>query len=99
MAAKDELNMGELAAAVVAADPEIRNELKGLVQDIIRHMRYTMRHGEASSKLQLARAITPQLLSAINKVNESEGQAAQKAAYERMMGALRGEYVPEDAPT
>lgn len=96
--AGDELSMGDLAAAVVASDPKLRNELKGLVQDMIRHMRWTMRHGEPSAKTQLSKQIMPQLLKAINKVDQDEGEAEERAAYERMMAALRGDLPPADAP-
>lgn len=85
------VSLGELAQAVVAADDELRNELKALVQDIIGHMRYTMRHGDPASKLSLAKSITPQLLTAINKVDHSEDEQARREAYNRMMAELRGE--------
>lgn len=85
------VSVGELAAAVVAADEDLKNELKHLVQDIIGHMRYTMRHGDPSAKIALAKTITPQLLGAINKVDKGEDEQAKRAAYERMMADLRGE--------
>lgn len=92
--AEKELNIAELAAVVVAADPELRDEIKGLVSDIIGHMRYTMRHGDPNAKLQLARYITPQLLGAMKRVDKADNEAEKRAAYERMMAQLRGEDVP-----
>jgi hypothetical protein len=83
--------VGDLAAAVVAADPELRDELRGLVADIVGHMRYTMKHGEPASKIALTKTIIPQLLGAINKVEKSEEQDGQRAAYERMLAAVRGD--------
>jgi hypothetical protein len=88
-------NIGDLAAAAVAADDDLRDSLKGLVSDVIQHMRYTMRHGDPAAKLQLSRAITPQLLSAINKVDEEQGRAAEREAYKRLMGAFKGELDPD----
>ena len=85
------LNVGELAAAAVAADDDLRDDLKGLVSDVINHMRYTMRHGDPAAKLQLSRAITPQLLSAINKVDEEQGRAAEREAYQRLLSAFKDE--------
>lgn len=96
--ANDRLSMGDLAAAVVAQDDDLRDNLKGLVNDMIKHMRYTMRHGDPSQKTALARQIIPQLLTAINKVDADEGEKEEKAAYERMMAALRGENPTADAP-
>ena len=89
--AGDRLTMGELAAAVVAQDDELRDSLKGLVNDMIRHMRWTMRHGDPSAKTALAKQVIPQLLTAINKVDQNESEAEERAAYERMMKALTGE--------
>lgn len=92
--AGDRLTVGELAAAVVAQDEEVRDDLKALVRDMIRHMRWTMRHGEPSAKTALSKQIIPQLLTAINKVDQNEHEAEERAAYERLMRAMAG-----DAPT
>jgi hypothetical protein len=97
MARDGELSMGDLAAAVVAADDDLRDDLKKLVADMIRHMRWTMRHGEPSAKTQLSKQIMPQLLKAINKVDSDESEKEERAAYERMMAALRGDVIPVDA--
>ena len=91
------LSMGDLAAAVVAQDEELRGSLKGLVNDMIKHMRYTMRYGEPSAKTALSKQIIPQLLTAINKVDEDEGEKEEKAAYDRMMATLRGD-MPDVRP-
>jgi hypothetical protein len=92
------LNVGELAAAAVAADDGLRDNLKGLVNDVINHMRYTMRHGDPAAKLQLSRAITPQLLTAINKVDEEQGRAAEREAYQRLVEAFKGELDLDGEP-
>lgn len=92
------LSIGELAAAVVAQDDTLRDELKALVRDGIRHMRYTMRHGDPAQKTAIAKQIMPQLLTAINKVEGDAGAAEERAAYERMMAGLRGEPVVIDSP-
>jgi hypothetical protein len=94
----DKLSLGDLAAAVVAQDEEIRDDLKGLVSDMIKHMRYTMRHGEASAKTALSKQIIPQLLTAINKVDSDESEKEEKAAYDRMMAQLRGDPVTHPRP-
>ena len=99
MAAPAKLSMGDLAAAVVAQDDELRDELKGLVSDIIKHMRYTMRHGDPGQKVQLSKSVVPQLLGAINKVDGDAGAAEERAAYERMMAALKGAPVVGSAPS
>lgn len=93
--ARDQLSVGDLAAAVVAQDEEVRDQLKGLVTDMIKHMRFTMRHGEPSAKTALSKQIIPQLLTAINKVDGDEREAEERRAYERMMASLRGEAPPD----
>lgn len=98
--AGDRLTVGELAAAVVAQDEEVRDDLKALVRDMIRHMRWTMRHGDPSAKTALSKQIIPQLLTAINKVDQNEHEAEERAAYERLMAALAGNApVAEPADT
>ena len=92
--ARDQLSVGDLAAAVVAQDDEVRDQLKGLVTDMIKHMRYTMRHGDPGQKTALSKQIIPQLLTAINKVDADENEAEERAAYNRMMAAMRGEVAP-----
>ena len=91
MAASGPVSVGDLAAAVVAQDPQLQNELKGLVADIVGNMRYTMRHGDPASKAALSKAIVPQLLSAINKVEKSAAVEEQREAYERLLAGIRGD--------
>jgi hypothetical protein len=89
--AEQQLSIGELAAAVVANDDELRIQLKGLVTDIIGNMRYTMRHGDPAAKIALSKSVIPQLLSAINKVDTEKARESEKAAYDRLLAAVRGE--------
>lgn len=91
MAAEAKLSIGDLAAAVVAQDEQIRNQLKGLVNDVVLHMRHTMRHGDPAQKTALAKQVLPQLLTAIKKVDGDTSAAEERAAYDRMMAAIRGE--------
>lgn len=95
MAGNQNVTVTDLAAAVVAEDDELRGQLKALVSDMIGHMRYTMRHGDPAAKLALAKNITPQLLSSMQKVESGEGDKERRAAYERMMRELRGD--PDDS--
>lgn len=89
------ISVGDLAAAVVAQDPQLQNELKNLVTDIVGNMRYTMRHGDPAAKAALSKAVIPQLLSAISKVERDGARDEERAAYERMMAAIRGD-LPAD---
>jgi hypothetical protein len=94
----DKLSLPDLAAAVVAQDEDIRDSLKGLVQDMIKHMRYTMRHGDPSAKTALSKQIIPQLLNGVHKVDSDAGEAEERAAYKRLMSALAGDAPVEKTP-
>lgn len=83
--------IAQLAAGVVADSKEIKEELSGLIQDIIKHQRMVMRVGSPSDKLALTKAILPQMLQAMNTVAQDEAAAEEQAAYDRMRAALRGE--------
>lgn len=91
---KNTQTMSEVTTAVVAQDKEIRDSLKGLVDDMIHYLRHTMRHGDPAQKLQLSKQIVMPMLTAINKVDASEEEAAERAAYQRLMRELRGEGSP-----
>lgn len=90
--------LAQLATAVIADDKDMRNELKGLVQDIIKHQRLTMRVGTPAEKQALVKAVLPQMLSAMNTVAQDEAAADEQAAYDRMRATLRGEHPMETLP-
>lgn len=93
--------LAQTAAAVVASDPVLKNELSLLVQDIVKFQRYTMKFGSSQDKLALVKAILPQMLGAMNTVAQNEEAAAERAAYDRIRAMMRGEpetVVEEDAP-
>lgn len=87
----EQKSMSELTSAVVAQDKEIRDSLKALVDDMIGYLRHTMRHGDPAQKLQLSKQIVMPMLTAIHKVSATEEEAAERAAYQRLMMQLRGE--------
>lgn len=94
----EHVSLNDLAATVVAQDPEIRAQLKGLVSDLIGHMRYTMRHGDPASKIALTKQVLPSLLGSIKKVEGEAGDAEARDAYERMIATLRGDAPVADMP-
>lgn len=83
--------VGEIASTVIAGDDQLRLEIRELIHDIIEQMRYTMRHGSVSERLQLAKSITPQLLGALNSVDQGEAARTRRDAYERLLGEVRGD--------
>jgi len=88
-----------LAAAAVEAinsDTNLKNEMNQLVLEIIAHQRMVMRVGSPADKTALVKAVLPQMLSAMNTVAETEREAEERLAYDRMRAELRGE-APQQA--
>lgn len=79
------------AAAVVSEDPQLKKELSSLIGDMVKHQRYVMRYGAPADKLSLTKSILPQMLAAMNTVAQSESEAEEREAYDRMRAELRGE--------
>ena len=90
--------IAELAAGVVGADPLIKAELGGLINDIIKYQRLVMRVGSPADKIALTKAILPQMLAAMGTVAQSEAEAEERKAYDNMMAVLRGEQTMESLP-
>lgn len=82
--------IGEMAAAVVAQDPQLQDELRELVRGIVKFMKHTMVHGDVNAKTALARSITPQLLSALSSVDNDVKMREERQAYDRMLDGVRG---------
>jgi hypothetical protein len=80
-----------LAAAVIAQDPELRNDLRSMIKDMIGVLRYQIRYGDDSTKISLAKTMVPQLLRSMQNVEQDEERAAERMAYERILASARGE--------
>lgn len=83
-----------MAAAVVQSDPVLREQLTGLVRDVIAHMQFTMAHGMASEKATLYKALAPSLLSALQSADANDRRGEERKAYDRMIAMMRGEADP-----
>lgn len=96
MVTKNDVQVADLAAAVVASDPELRDDLKRLARDMIKHVRMQMKHGDDSMKSALAKTMLPHMLKAMNSVEDDERNAKMLKAYENMKEQFR---VPEHTAT
>lgn len=96
MANSNQRNVALAAAAVEAinSDPVLKNEMNHLVREIIAHQRMIMRVGSPADKTALVKAVLPQMLSAMNTVAETEREAEERLAYDRLRAELRGEDTP-----
>jgi hypothetical protein len=90
--------LADLAAATIASDPTIKREMSQLVREIIAHQRMVMRVGSPADKTALVKAVLPQMLGAMNTVQQDEQEAEERAAYDRLRAALRGEVPVDEAP-
>lgn len=90
-ATNGKISIGELAATVVAQDPELRDDLRALMRDIVISMRRTMKHGAPNEKLQLVKTITPALLKGLGEADQGESDRRRREAYERMLASVRGD--------
>lgn len=84
-------SINELAKAAIEADPTLADLVRGIVKDAVSHARYIMRHGTDSEKSALMKTLMPHMLEALRQTEQSERSRAEKEAYERMMGQLRGD--------
>jgi hypothetical protein len=57
-----------------------------------------MRVGAPADKIALVKAVLPQMLGAMNTVAQDEQEAEERAAYDRMRAALRGDLPAQDLP-
>lgn len=80
-----------MASAIVRSDPILREQLSSLVHDVIAHMQFTMKHGMASEKAALYKALAPSLLSALQTSDATERKGEERKAYDRMLSMMRGE--------
>ena len=80
----DELSLEEATVALINSDPELREELRGLIRDATARYRHTIRWGSPDARLAAIKAIVPGLLRAMGRVEQSEQEAAMREAYERL---------------
>lgn len=83
------LSVIDLAARIVADDPELRDSLRELMNDAIVHMQYTLKHGSMAEKNLLAKVIMPTLIKALGETNSGEAAQREREAYQRMMDGFK----------
>lgn len=88
--------IAEVAATVVASDPELRNRVGRLVKRLVAEAEHTLDFGTPTDRAALMKAIVPTMLRSIQSAEGDAGNVARAAAYERMMAALRGEAEDDD---
>lgn len=81
----------DVAAAIVANDPQIRQRMKKIVNSLLDDAERTIAIGDPRDKAQLMKQVMPALLRSMQGADANASEAAEKVAYDRMLAALRGE--------
>lgn len=82
-----EKSLEDATVAIIATDPELRAELRGLIMDATKRYRHVVRWGQPDARLAAIKAIVPGLLRSMGRVEQSEEEAEARAAYERLLKA------------
>jgi enoyl-CoA hydratase/carnithine racemase len=82
--------LATIITEVVAADPELRDDARELARDLMRSARRMMLVGTADVKLNLFKAVLPQMLKAVGSVEADEQEREREEARRRMMLGLAG---------
>ena len=80
-----DLSLEEATVALINSDPELRDELRGLILDATRRYKHVIRWGAPDARLSAIKAIVPGLLRAMGRVEQSEQEAELRAAYDRLL--------------
>lgn len=84
----------DAAARVVANDPDVKAEMKTLLMAMIRDAKHVMKNESPANRQKLFSSVVPALLRSMSSADANASESAEKAAFERMMGMLRGD-TPE----
>lgn len=83
--------LADVAAQVVADDPQIRARMKRLVNMMLDSAERTMRLGSPQEKALLMRQVVPGLLRSMQGADVNASEAEERKRYERIMAFSRGE--------
>lgn len=83
--------LGELAAAILTDNAELRARVHRLIEALVASAEYTVRYGTPTERAQLMRTVVPSLLKSIQAADTGSGDDAQAAAYQRLLSAMGGE--------
>lgn len=82
--------MRDVAARVVADNPDIKAEMQGLIMAMIKDAKHMMRTGTPSERQRLFNSVLPALLRSMQGADANANEAAEKEAWEQMKRDLLG---------
>jgi hypothetical protein len=91
MAAGRDASLTSLEDATVALlqqEPELRAQLRTLLSTAIARFQHTIEFGSPDARLTAMKAIVPGLIKSMGRVEQSAGEAEQRAAYERLLHGI-----------
>ena len=92
-AASNTDNVAKLSSAALAADPELRKRTQSVFSQSLRIAENQLRMGTDAQRSSIIKAIVPQLMRSLQDEAADERLQQERAAYQRLMAALRGDTV------
>jgi hypothetical protein len=87
--AADTLNAATIGA--LASDPQLRKRTQAMFNSALQHAEYILNFGQGDERASLIKSIVPQMMRSLQDEQADVAAAAQRAAYDRMRAAMRGE--------
>jgi len=86
--AQNSSNLPSELVAMVAADPEVREEAKAIVMALLANIRWQIDFGSAHDVMALSRTVVPAILRSMSQVEQTESDRAAAAAYAEIRTAI-----------
>lgn len=83
--------LADVAAQVVADDPQIRRRMKRIVNALLSSAEHTLQWGTPQEKALLMKQVVPGLLRSMQGADVNASEAEEAARYERIKAFSRGE--------
>jgi hypothetical protein len=96
MSNSDPTELGGLVAQVVANDTELRDRVRVLVNNLIKHAEYTMVFGKPAERTHLMKAIMPHMLKALQTAEGDEAERERAEGYKRIRDSFAANIAQRD---
>jgi hypothetical protein len=84
-------NLASLASGALASDAKLREDTQRIFGQALKRADYILRVGSDAERASLIKAIVPQMMRSLQDEAADERAKQQRAAYDRMRAALRGD--------
>jgi len=90
--------IGDVAAQIVANDPQIKARMQKIVNALLDDAEHVIRMGTPQARQNLFRSVVPALMRSMQSADANASEADEKKAWERMKAQMRGENPPDPPP-